>query len=163
VPLGDSYVELVAVVDAGEASSSVFGQWVARDATRAGRPIGWCVRPDDLDATASRLGLQIEEGARTKPSGERIEWRAAGVGEAESSPGLPFFIERRDPATFPGATSEAAAAMARLEIACDAARLATWLGPHALPIKVLPGDAGITAVVLDGPHGPITLAAEPSP
>jgi Glyoxalase-like domain len=29
VPLGDSYLELVAVVDAGEAARSPFGRWVA--------------------------------------------------------------------------------------------------------------------------------------
>jgi hypothetical protein len=161
VPLGYSYVELVAVVDEGEASSNVFGSWVGREATRTGRPIGWCVRPDDLAATTSRLNLRIEEGFRLKPSGERIEWRTAGIEEAVSSPGLPFFIERPDPATFPGATETRAATTRRLEIACDVARLAAWLGPHALPIDAQPGETGLTAVVLDGPRGPITLAAEP--
>lgn len=163
VPLGDSYVELIAIVDEREAASSVLGRWVRRKATRAGCPIGWCVRPDDLAATASRLDLRIEEGSRLKPSGERIDWRTAGVDEAVSSPELPFFIERSDPGTFPGATESPAASLARLEITGDASRLAAWLGPHALPIEVLPGGAGVTAVTLDGPRGPITFAAASSP
>ena len=158
VPLGDSYVELIAIVDEREAASSVLGRWVAGNATRAGSPIGWCVRPDDLAATALRLDLRIEEGSRLKPSGERIDWRTAGVDEAASTPALPFFIERSDPGTFPGAIESPAASLARLEIACDSERLAAWLGPHALPIDVLPGAAGLTTVALVGPRGPITFA-----
>ena len=155
-------MELVAVVDESEASRSAFGCWIAGCATRAGRPISWCVRPDDLAATAGRLELRIEEGSRTKPSGERVEWRTAGIGEAASSPGLPFFIEWRDPAAFPGATESPAATIARVEIACNLTRLSAWLGTHELPIDVKPGDAGITGVVLEGPRGPIELSAEPS-
>jgi hypothetical protein len=154
-------VELIAIVDEREAASSVLGHWVAGKATRAGCPIGWCVRPDDLAATALRLDLRIEEGFRLQPSGERINWRKAGVDEAASRPELPFFIERSDPGTFPGAAESPAASLARLEITCDAARLAAWLGPHALPIDVLPGAAGLTAVTLDGPRGPIAFAGEP--
>lgn len=152
----------MAVVDELEASESTFGRWVAGCASRAGRPIGWCVRPDDLAARASRLELRIDEGSRTKPSGERIAWRTAGLDEAATSPGLPFFIEWRDPAAFPGATETPAATVVRLEIECDATQLSAWLGEHALPIDTRPGDAGITEVVLDGPRGRITLTAEPS-
>ena len=36
-----------------------------------GGPIGWAVRPDDLDASAARLGLDIADGSRTTPAGER--------------------------------------------------------------------------------------------
>lgn len=43
VPLGDSYLELVAVVDLAEALRSTFGRWVAN--ARAGRPAG-AGRPD---------------------------------------------------------------------------------------------------------------------
>ena len=49
VPLGDRYLELVAVVDPAEASQS-FGRWVAN--ARAGQPLGWAVRTDDLGAVA---------------------------------------------------------------------------------------------------------------
>ena len=52
IPLGDSYLELVAVVDPAEASQSAFGRWVAN--AQAGRPLGWAVRTDDLGAAARR-------------------------------------------------------------------------------------------------------------
>ena len=45
VPLGATYLELVAVVDEAEASQSAFGRWVA--ASRSGAPFGWAVRTPD--------------------------------------------------------------------------------------------------------------------
>src|SRR5262245_14529439 len=52
VPLGDAYLELVAVVDQRAAGDSHFGRWVSR--APDGAAVGWAVRPDDLDATAAR-------------------------------------------------------------------------------------------------------------
>ena len=157
VPLGDAYVELVAVVDEGEARRSAFGRWVA-EAVRAGGPIGWAVRPDDLDASAARLALDIADGSRTTPAGERVEWRSAGIEEAARRPWLPFFIEWGDPASFPGATASPDAVVVRVELEGNADELSDWLGVHSLPIEVRPGAAGVTALVLDGASGVLTLA-----
>ena len=88
VPLGDSYLELVAVVDPAEASQSAFGQWVAN--ARAGRPLGWAVRTDNLDAVAGRLGLSVGSGSRFTATGEFLRWRIAGVERAMAEPWLPF-------------------------------------------------------------------------
>ena len=49
VPLGDDYVELVAVVDRGEAAHSLFGTWVAERSRRDGAD-GVALRTDDIDA-----------------------------------------------------------------------------------------------------------------
>ena len=48
VPLGETYLELVAVVDESEASRSAFGRWVARADPHAtlAQPLGWAVRTD---------------------------------------------------------------------------------------------------------------------
>jgi hypothetical protein len=162
IPLGDVYLELVTVVDESEARESSFGRWVA-SAMRDGRgPIGWAVRPDDLDATAARLGLEIAEGSRTTPAGACIEWRSAGIDDATRRPWLPFFIEWRNPAAFPGVTATAPAAILSVEVECDADDLGVWLGEHSLPIEVRPGDAGVTAVVLAGPRGAVTLGRRTS-
>jgi hypothetical protein len=75
---------------------------------------------------------------------------------------LPFFIEWRDSAAFPGATESPAATITRVEIECNVTHLSAWLGTHELPVDVKPGDEGITGVVLEGPRGPIELRAEPS-
>jgi hypothetical protein len=42
VPLGNTYLEVVAAVDAAEADGSPFGRWVA--AAPSGGPLGWAVR-----------------------------------------------------------------------------------------------------------------------
>ena len=155
IPLGDSYLELIAVVDESEARGNDFGRRILE--AGEGDLIGWAVRPDDIDATAARLGLRVGEGSRTRPAGERIEWRMAGLEEAMERPWLPFFIEWRDPAAFPGATPVSSAHVTGLEIACDVDELSAWLGPHSLPLDLRPGDAGVTAVVIDGPRGTVAL------
>jgi Glyoxalase-like domain len=161
VPLGEAYIELVAVVDEHEARGSAFGRWVAETAQEGGGPIGWAVRPNDLDATAARLGLEIADGSRTTPAGKRIDWRSAGIEEAATHPWLPFFVDWRDPAAFPGATVTPAAAIVRVEIEGDAEELSAWLGEYSLPIEVRPGGAGVTAVVLEGAKGVVTLGRRP--
>jgi Glyoxalase-like domain len=160
VPLGDTYVELIAVVDERVASTSTFGQWVGAGATPTGRPIGWVVRPDDLDETATRLDLEPRAGERARPDGELVRWRVAGIEEAVEQPGLPFFIEWAPQTPFPGTVARDGGpvpAVAQLEIETQPERLDAWLGEHALPIRVSRGERGVTRVVLDGPAGEIVL------
>ncbi len=102
VPLGETYLELVAVVDVAEARQSVFGGWVATGATSAGQPIGWAVRTDEIDDVARRLRLTVRSGSRVTPTGDRLEWRAAGMEEAAAERALPFFIEWGPGTPFPG-------------------------------------------------------------
>jgi len=157
VPLGDSYLELIAVVDERAASGSALGRWVGSAATSSGRPIGWAVRPDDLDATVARLGLQPTAGVRARPDGELVRWRAAGVEEAVTQPGAPFFIEWAPRTPFPGAADEPAAAVTRLDIETQPERLSAWLGEHALPIRVSAGEGGLKRGVLEAATGEIVL------
>jgi hypothetical protein len=115
------------------------------------------VRPDDLDATASRLGLEIREGSRMRPSGEVIAWRSAGLDEAASRPSLPFFIEWRDRSMLPGRSAPPDVRLERIELECDARELDAWLGTQALPLEVRPGDAGIVAVTVEASAGRVVL------
>ena len=77
VPLGETYLELVAVVDDTEAAGSGFGSWVAGGDLP--RLLGWCVRTDDLDEVAGRLSLEIADGSRARPDGTILTWRMAGL------------------------------------------------------------------------------------
>ncbi len=156
VPLGDAYLELVAVVDEREAATSRFGSWIAARASPAGRIVGWAVRPEHLDATAVRLGLRIDAGSRTKPSGGRVTWRMAGIDVATSRAWLPFFIERGDRAMFPGATATPTPTL-RLEIEGDEQELSDWLGDHALPLVTRAGTRGVTRIVLEGKTGRVVI------
>ena len=159
VPLGDSYLELIAVVDRSEAATSTVGRWVAGSATAAGDPLGWAVRPPSLDEIAERLGLEPISGSRETPTGETIRWRTVGVDQAASDPSLPFFIERAEGMPFPGADIAPAASISRLDLSGSSDTLSAWLGNHSLPIRVRAGSPGIVRLVLAGEHGEIVLGA----
>jgi hypothetical protein len=147
VPLGDTYLELVAVVDEIESSATPFGRWVTTGASKGGRPIGWVVRTNTLDATAGRLGLTIGSGSRLAPTGERLQWRSAGIQEAATEPFLPFFIEWAERTRFPGSVGTQGR-LSGLRLEGDEARLRTWLGEHTLPITVRPGTPAVSEVVI---------------
>ena len=47
---------------------------------------------EDLDAVAARLGLEIGSGSRTRPDGEILRWRSAGLDDPRREPWMPFFL-----------------------------------------------------------------------
>jgi hypothetical protein len=163
VPVQRSYLELVAVVDERAAKRSVFGRWVASATASVLRPIGWAVRPRSLDAAAQRLGLDIEDGSRTTPSGQVLTWRLAGVEVATVEPFLPFFIEWGVDAPHPsgalGADSNDAVEITRLDLTGVEHRLRSWLHEDVCPITVGTGPPGVTRVVLSTPGGDVALDA----
>ena len=128
VPLGRSYLELVAVVDQQAAADSSFGRWVAGGASRLGRPLGWAVRTGQLDQLAGRLGLTVRAGARVAPTGEVLRWRSAGIDQAAAEPSLPFFIEWGAGVRLPGTAAvvhpAASAGISKLLLDGDPGRLA---------------------------------------
>ena len=164
VPLGNTYLELIAVVDALEAGQSVLGKWVAGRTNGAPQPIGWAVRTNDIDAIGRRLGLSISGGSRLTAAGDRLEWRMAGVEEAAASGALPFFIDWAARSAFPGQAPVkhpgGPTAIGEILIGGDPGRLAAWLGGQLLPITVTPGGSGLTGIVLHRGDGHIFLGAD---
>jgi hypothetical protein len=160
VPLGDAYVELVAVVDPAAASESAFGRWVAGAATAPCRPLGWAVRTDDLDTIAVRLGLAALPGSRVRPDGTAVSWRIAGVRHAAAEPCLPFFVEWEDGTVLPGRTAFASAlTVASIRVRGDRGRLGAWLDEAAVPLEVEHGPPAVVEVVLVDEHGRTTSIA----
>jgi hypothetical protein len=92
VPLGDAYLELMAIVDEDEASASPFGRLVARRLERGEGFAAWCLRTGDLDGLAAERGLEIVAASRLRPDGVELRWRLAGVAEAAADPSQPFLI-----------------------------------------------------------------------
>jgi catechol 2,3-dioxygenase-like lactoylglutathione lyase family enzyme len=135
VPLGEAYLELLAVTDPGVGRTSPIGRSILD------RGEGWfaiCLRDDDIDRTAQRLGLEVRPGSRVRPDGATIAWRAAGFAETRETPELPFFIAwTGPPSLLPGATPtghpSGATAISRVEIAGDAAAFTRWVGGAELP------------------------------
>src|SRR5439155_22112836 len=93
VPLGSSYLELLAVVEPDEAAADPVGSGYARRIRAGPGLMLWCLATDELDAVAAGLGLGIEAKSRVLPDGTRIDWRSAGLPAALENPSLPFFIE----------------------------------------------------------------------
>ena len=145
VPLGADYLELVGVADPAVAAASEFGRLVLDAGDRL---VGWAVATDDLGAVATRLGLDMQRGSRTRPDGVRLAWRLAGLGEALRSGGtLPFFIQWDGPAELhPGGDSSGPAGISWIEIAGDETELREWLGGADLPVRFASEGHGITAV-----------------
>ena len=149
VPLGTSYLELVAVVDAAEAATSPLGKWVSAAAGEDPQLLGWAVRPGDLDGVAARNGLAIVQGSRRAAGGELLSWRTAGLDRAIAEPCFPFFIEWSAETRFPGLAAEPSNVSIReLGLTGDERPLADWLGSHELPIVVRPGPPGVERLVL---------------
>jgi Glyoxalase-like domain len=168
VPLGKSYLELVAVIDEDEAAGSDFGHWVAAvDAESGSKPFGWAVRTNDLDRIAHRLGLIVESGSRVTPEGHVLRWRAASLDEPAAEPSLPFFIEWAEGSAFPGRAAVVHPAgsveIERLELRGDVAHLSQWLGRHELPISVREGQPTVERVVLKGSGTEIVVGADRTP
>jgi hypothetical protein len=143
VPLGDAYVELVAVEDEEVARRSAFGRAVAEG---AGRLVGWAVEPEDFLAATRRVGVDAVRGARERPDGTLLSWSMAGAEEALPR-GLPFFL-RWDAA-------EQSPARARVEHRVQPKGIAwlqrpsldgldAWLGAgHGLDVRLGPPRAAI--------------------
>lgn len=152
VPLGDTYLELMTVIDGTEARNSALGQWVL-DETRTGdRLVAVCLRTDALDEVAARIGVRSEAMSRRTDGGELLRWRLAGLAAAMSDERLPFFIQWDiEDRQHPGATmvehDTEVDGIVWVEYGGDRGRLADWLGDHTLPIRVV-----------EGPPGPRTVA-----
>lgn len=156
VPLGDDYVELISVVDLDVGRTTALGR--ALLALTEEGPDRWfavCLTDTDLEATATRLGLEVEAGARTRPDGAELRWRGAGLDDDSRDAWLPFFIAWDVPAELhPGRTpiqhDADVTGIASIEIAGDGSRLRDWLGPRgdSLPFRLVDGDPGVRAVEL---------------
>jgi Glyoxalase-like domain len=155
VPLGETYLELITVVDEAEAAQSAFGRWVAEALPAEMRPLGWAVRTDDLDAVASRLSLAVSANSRSTSSGQLLRWRVAGIEEAVAEPSLPILIEWGAGTPVPGRTSithpAGDAEVTNLLLTGDEQRIASWLGTEDLPIEARPGTPALASVTLNTP------------
>src|SRR5689334_13488889 len=88
VPLGDGFLELIAVHDAQLATRNGFGSTILERLERDGEGlIGWAAAVESVDATAERLGIEVRTIGR-----QGMTARIAGVEAAAREPYLPFFI-----------------------------------------------------------------------
>jgi len=153
IPLGGTYIELLAAVDPDEARTSALGTWALHRATVPGAD-GLCLRTDDLDALSAGLGVSQMEMSRVTPDGLILSWRLAGLERALAS-GLPFFIAWDIPDDLhPGrivVTHPAGPlALGRVTISGDVSALEQW-APGTPNLSYLPGDPGVTFELVSPP------------
>jgi Glyoxalase-like domain len=165
VPLGESYLELIAVVDVDEAEGSEFGRAVRR-ATTEDRPlVGWVVATDDIDAVASRLDLEVEQKSRETADGSTLSWRLAGLERAMKTGALPFFVQwdvppERQPGAAEVSHETDPRGIAWVEVcADDRDEVREWLGEDAgdLPLRITDGDPSLAAAAIETAGGEIVL------
>ena len=141
-PLGKDYVELLSVVDGGVASTTALGKTLLGLTADGDRWFSVCLADDDIDATAARLGLTVEPGARTRPDGTEVRWRGGGIEDRGDDLWLPFFISwdvprELHPGAAPAGHRVDAVGIAWAEVGGDAARLREWVGGADVPIRVV--------------------------
>jgi hypothetical protein len=162
VPLGTTYLELMAVIDPVEAAQSPMGQWAAATERPGLVPAALCLRTEDADEEARRLRLAAIPMTRTRPDGAVLSWRLVGVDDMFGPERLPFFIEWEvEPEAHPGrAPAEhrvAPIGIVAIEISGNRGLIEKRLGVHALPITVTEGKPGVVSVVVATEKGDVAL------
>ena len=162
VPLGSTYVELIAVLDQATATASDLGRAVREVAASGDAPLVWCLGTDDLAGVAGRLGLAITEGSRRKPDGVVLRWRSAGLEAALAEPWRPFFIAWEvEPEAHPGRGvvhhTMDAPGIAWLEVSCEPSALLAWLANESLPVRFVRGRPGLRGFGLATAAGTIEI------
>jgi hypothetical protein len=161
IPLGPSYLELIAVVDAGEAAADPVGSGYARHIEAADGLMLWCLATDELDTIAARLDLPVEAKSRVLPDGTSVGWRLVGLPAALDNPSLPFFIEwdvppERHPGRMQAGHAVVPEGIASVTVGADPAELSAWLGGASLPVR-LEGPPGVNSVTVATASGDIVI------
>ena len=153
-PLGGSYVELLSVVDPEVGPSTELGRALLASSADGDRWFSVCLSDDDLETTAARLGLDVQQGSRRRPDGIEVRWRGAGIDQRGDELWLPFFIAwdvptELHPGSGPADHRVDVRGIAWVEVAGDEARLRSWLGGVEIAFRVVGGEpSGVRAVGL---------------
>jgi hypothetical protein len=149
VPLGESYLELLAVEDRELAERSEFGRSLLARTADGDRLTRWSIRTDRIDEVAAELGLAVEDRSRAHPDGRTLRWRSAGMVPSLRDPSRPFFMQWPD-ADWPGhepAAHDARLVELRVQVP-DRAAFATGTLGLDLPVEVVGGPPDLVAVTL---------------
>lgn len=161
VPLGQTYVELMAVVDPEVAAQNTLGRYLTSFLAGGDRLLNWCVATDDIASDARRIGASVNEWHRTRPDGVDVRWRLAGVEGAMADRSLPFFIRWDDDAPHPGTDAAAhrtgVGGIKVLTLAGDPRKVGRRLGGAEMPIDFVAGDAGPVALTISTDAGDVVL------
>ncbi len=99
--------------------------------------------------------------SRRRPDGTPLSWHLVGLSQMLEE-GLPFYIEwdaavEDLPGRMVAAHEVNPSGISWVEIGGDAARLASWLGPHALDIRPVSGGIGVQRLGVGTSAGEVVL------
>jgi Glyoxalase-like domain len=163
VPLGESYLELLGVIDREEAAAGAYGRSLLERTAGGDCLVRWSIRTAAIEPVGARLGLTPEHRRRLRPDGTMLTWRAAGLELSLRDPWLPFFMQWDDPSQFPGAIPVehpiGPCALSWLRVSTpDPDRLTRWTeGEADLPVIRGNGRPGIDAVAISTASGDIII------
>ena len=153
VPVGnDQFLELLTVTDP-QSRHPIVG-WLAALLSSGDRLIALAIEPDDLDATASRLGEATIAQDRVYEDGRRVGFRLTGVAGLLGPEILPFFVETTEGRELrcgsrPPRHRIETRGVRWVELGGDEARVRAQVDDDALPITVVSNRAGVTAIGLE--------------
>jgi hypothetical protein len=159
VPLGETYVELIAVNDPAVAESNPFGRAVLAFVPNGDGLFAWAVATDDIALTAKWIGSQPMQAARRRPDGVELQWRMAGIEGSMADRSLPFFIQwdiapDEHPGRMPVQHRVDVRGITEVEIAGKATKVRNRINGEPLPIRVtkgeVPGPKSVTIATTDG-------------
>ena len=129
------------------------------------RLIGWAAHVDDMDAVMKQLtaaGIAFDpprDGARQRPSGQTLRWKALSLREDRGGL-LPFFIEWSKDSPHPASDAPGGCRIDRFELATpegdDLRPVAAKLG---LDVNVASAAKPALRATLSGPKGKLSLPA----
>lgn len=174
IPLGESYLELITVLDDAEAVKFPTSSRVRRALDERRSFAAWAVRTEDLEASLASFAapgsppasLEIVEGRRRRPDGQELTWRSAELVPDGEFSVLPFVIEWQASAElYPGAAPPSHPSGARgftsivvSDPQPERARLGLeHLLANDFQYSVEQGPSGVLEVVLDAPNGPLRI------
>jgi hypothetical protein len=159
VPIGDQYLELIAVEEPDAVNPLAEA---VRTASAIGDSfLGVCCEVPDIDGIARRLGTNLVPGQRELPDGREVSWTLTGL-EGALTQGLPFFIhwgtgrefrmgdEQVDHAIEP-------AAITRVDVGGDEDTLRQWLNGDFPEIRLVGGGPGVHAAVIASSAGDVQI------
>lgn len=167
---GQTYIEVVEVLDHPAADKVPFGQAVRSRTEDGGGWLGWVVRVDDLAPIEHRLGREAVPGNRNPPNREELRWLQLGVKGLQADPQLPFFVQWQTGMNLhpsqPDASDQAPQiSLVKLELAGDPERVGDWLGGQVDQIltdveiswTAPNGQPGVQAAHFQTPNGPVRI------
>jgi hypothetical protein len=163
---GDTYLEIVEVLDHPASDKAPFGQAVRARSALGGGWLGWVVAVDDIATVERRLGREAADGYRHRPDGKELRWKQIGVNGLIADPQLPFFVQWQSPRQdHPSAGADGEFSLECLEIAGDPRRVSEWLGESVeAPLEdvkvewVAPhGTPGVVAAQFQTPNGMVRI------